>query len=144
MQRPYLRQEKRYPIPMIHGNDNVASQVVPALAEKRMAGNILVIGQDADLEACQRIVEGTQLMTVYKPVEKLAKRAAECTVQLIMDGKVTGEDVTEFNDGTNFVPYVGLSPISVTKENMDETIIDSGFHLREDVYLNIPGKLSNK
>lgn len=126
------------------GNDNVASQVVPALAEKRLAGHILVVGQDADLEACQRIVEGTQLMTVYKPVEKLAKRAAECTVQLIMDGEVTGEDVSEFNDGTNIVPYVGLSPISVTKENIDEAIIDSGFHLREDVYLNIPSKLSDK
>ena len=34
-----------------------------------MAGDICVVGQDADLEACQKIVEGTQLMTVYKPVE---------------------------------------------------------------------------
>ena len=121
------------------GNDNLASRVVPALAEKRMAGDILVVGQDADLEACQRIVEGTQLMTVYKPVEKLAKRAAECTVQLVQEGKVSGEDVTEFDDGKQMVPYVGIAPISVTKENMDEVIIDSGFHLREDVYLNVPG-----
>lgn len=126
------------------GNDNVASYVVPALAEKRLAGEKLVVGQDADLGACQRIVEGTQLMTVYKPVEKLAKRAAECTVQLIEEGKVTGEDVTEFDDGSYMIPYVGLAPVSVTKDNIDETIIDSGFHLREDVYLNIPSNLYNK
>ena len=120
------------------GNDNLASQVVHALAEKRLAGDIMVVGQDADLEACQRIVEGTQLMTVYKPVEKLARRAAECTVQLILEGKVTGDDVESIEDGTYTIPYVGIQPVTVTKDNIDEVIIDSGFHLKEDVYLNVP------
>ena len=123
------------------GNDNLASQVVHALAEKRLAGDILVVGQDADLEACQRIVEGTQLMTVYKPVEKLARRAAECTVQLILEGTVTGEDVESIEDGTYTIPYVGIQPVSVTKENIDEVIIESGFHLKEDVYLNVPEEM---
>lgn len=123
------------------GNDNMASQVVRALAEKRLAGDILVVGQDADLEACQRIVEGTQLMTVYKPVEKLAQRAAECTVQLILEDKVTGEDVVTLSDGQFEVPYVAIQPISVTDANMDEVIIDSGFHLKEDVYLNVPWRM---
>ena len=123
------------------GNDNLASQVVRALAEKRLAGDILVVGQDADLEACQRIVEGTQLMTVYKPVEKLAQRAAECTVQLILEDEVTGVDVETINDGQYTVPYVAIQPVSVTDSNMDEVIIDGGFHLKEDVYLNVPGKM---
>lgn len=123
------------------GNDNLASQVLRALSEKRLAGNILVVGQDADLEACQRIVEGTQLMTVYKPVEKLAQRAAECTVQLILEDKVEGADVGAIDDGQYSVPYVAIGPMSVTDDNMDEVIIDSGFHLKEDVYLNVPGKM---
>lgn len=123
------------------GNDNLASQVVRALSEKRLAGDILVVGQDADLEACQRIVEGTQLMTVYKPVEKLAQRAAECTVELIVNGELSGEDVESIDDGSYVIPYVGMQPISVTDDNMDSIIIDSGFHLKEDVYLNVPGKM---
>ena len=123
------------------GNDNLASQVVRALAEKRLAGDILVVGQDADLEACQRIVEGTQLMTVYKPVEKLAQRAAECTVELIVNGELDGEDVLSIDDGTYIIPYVGIQPISVTESNIDAIIIDGGFHLKEDVYLNVPGKM---
>ena len=123
------------------GNDNIATFVMQALATKRLAGDILVVGQDADLEACQRIVEGTQLMTVYKPIEKLATRAAECVVELVQEGEVTGDDVTTFNDGSYIVPYIGISPISVTEENIDEVIIDSGFHLKEDVYLNVPGKM---
>ncbi|MBR4781901.1 MAG: substrate-binding domain-containing protein [Lachnospiraceae bacterium] len=120
------------------GNDNLAGQVIRALSEKRLAGNLPVVGQDADLEACQRIVEGTQTMTVYKPVEKLAKRAAECAIALAEGEKIAGDDVTKFNDGTYDIPYIGLRPIAVTKDNIDEVIIGSGFHLKEDVYLNMP------
>ena len=123
------------------GNDNLASKVVHALAEKRLAGEILVVGQDADLEACQRIVEGTQVMTAYKPVEKLAKRAAECAVALAKGEEITGDDVTVIDNGKYQVPYVGLKPISVTEENINEIIINSGFHLKEDVYLNVPHKM---
>ncbi len=119
------------------GNDNIASRVVQALSENRLAGDKPVVGQDADLEACQRIVEGTQVMTVYKPVEQLAKRAAECAVALALDEKLTGDDVFTIDNGKYVVPYVALKPISVNKDNMDAVIIGSGFHLREDVYLNV-------
>lgn len=123
------------------GNDDIASRVVPALAEKRLAGKVLVVGQDADLEACQRIVEGTQVMTVYKPVEKLAQRAAECTVALAKGETLKGEDVTVIENGNYTIPYIGLEPIAVTEENINEIIINSGFHLKEDVYLNVPEKM---
>lgn len=126
------------------GNDDLASKVVHALAEKRLAGRILVVGQDADLEACQRIVEGTQLMTVYKPVEKLAQMAAEFAVLLAHGTDITADkyELSEINDGIYNVPSIVLEPISVNAENIDEVIIGSGFHLKEDVYLNVPGKIS--
>lgn len=119
------------------GNDNIASQVVNVLSVQRLAGDILVTGQDADLEACQRIVEGTQVMTVYKPVEKLARCAAECAVMLAKGEEITGYDVIVTDNGFKEVPYVNLEPVMVTKENMDETIISSGFHTRDEVYLNV-------
>ena len=117
------------------GNDNIASKVVSALSEQRLAGLIPVTGQDADLEACQRIVEGTQLMTVYKPVDNLARKAAECAIKLAKHEDL-GTDQT-MNNGSFDVPCILLEPIPVTKENMDEVIINSGFHTREDVYLNV-------
>lgn len=64
------------------GNDDLAGQAFRALAENRLAGKVVLVGQDADLAACQRIVEGTQTMTVYKPVEELAKTAAEFAAAL--------------------------------------------------------------
>lgn len=123
------------------GNDDLATQVVRALAEKRKAGSILVVGQDADLAACQRIVEGTQVMTVYKPVEKLAARAAEAAVALAQEGEVSGDDVTMITNGEYEIAYIGLEPIPVNRDNIDEVIIGSGFHLKEDVYLNVPDQM---
>lgn len=117
------------------GNDNVATQVVRVLSERRMAGDLALVGQDADLEACQRIVEGTQTMTVYKPVENEAKKAAEATVSLIKGEDI--EDLTTVSDGNNSIKAIILEPIAVNAENMDDVIIDSGFHMNDEVYLNI-------
>ena len=120
------------------GNDNLAGQVIQALSVMRLAGDVMVVGQDADLEACQRIIEGTQTMTVYKPVEKLAKRAAECAIALARGEELAGNDISTINDGSYVIPYIGLEPIAVNAENMNEVIIGSGFHLKEDVYLYNP------
>lgn len=117
------------------GNDDIATNVIRALAVNRRAGDITVVGQDADLTACQHIVEGTQKMTVYKPVEKLASEAARYAVML-----ANGENIDvdlKINDGTYDVPYVALQPISVNIDNIDSVIIDGGFHIKEDVYLNV-------
>ena len=116
------------------GNDDIASQVIRALSERRLAGEVCVVGQDADLGGCQRIVEGTQTMTVYKSIEKLAMRAAENAVALARDGEIkTGGT---YFDGTQEVPYIGLEPIAVTASNM-QVIIDDGYHLEKDIYLNV-------
>lgn len=124
------------------GNDDLASQVVKVLSENRLAGQVAVVAQDAELAACQRIVEGTQTMTVYKPIEQEAATAAKLAVALGKGEDITSEDceipVEEtINDGTNEIPYYKIPPVAVTAENMDEVIVDSGFHAREDVYLNV-------
>lgn len=140
------------------GNDNLAGNAIRALSERRMAGKVCVVGQDADLDACQRIVEGTQCMTVYKPVEKLARRAAELSVALAegkqilivgtgdaavpgcrddMEKTVSCIEVQEtMNDGTYNVPCERLEPIAVTRENMDE-VITGKYHEESDIYLNV-------
>lgn len=117
------------------GNDSLADQVVTVLSERRKAGDITVVAQDADLEACQRIVEGTQAMTVYKPIETLAKTAAFDAIALAKGEKLA--NTAYFNDGTYDVKYVSIEPSMVNKSNIDKIIIDSGFHLREDVYQNV-------
>lgn len=121
---------------IVAGNDSLAETSIQALAERRLAGKIPVTGQDADIAGCQRVVEGTQLMTIYKPIKSIAQKAAEIAVAM---GK--GEDVqankTIF-DGKYTVPFYSLETYTVTKENMMEVIIKDGFHSFEDVYKNVP------
>ena len=120
---------------VICGNDGLAAMAFKALSEHRMADNVCLVGQDADIDACQRIVEGTQYMTVFKSIDQLAKLAAQYAIKLANNEPL---DLTEtFYDGTYEIPFIKLEPVAVTKENIDEEIIDSRFHLRSEVYLNV-------
>jgi D-xylose transport system substrate-binding protein len=67
---------------ILASNDGTAGGAIQALTEEGLAGKILVTGQDADLAACQRILQGTQTMTVYKPIRLLAEGAAAAAIKL--------------------------------------------------------------
>ncbi len=126
------------------GNDDLAGQAIKALTENRIAGSVPVVAQDAELSACQRIVEGTQTMTVYKSVDEEARIAA-CFAVEMAQGKDIRDESLEYHtsetifDGAAEVPCYALEPAAVTKKNMDEVIIGGGFHQKEDVYLNVNG-----
>jgi len=121
---------------IIAANDTLAGASVQALAEKRLAGKVTVIGHDADLDGCQRVVEGTQYATVYKPIDVIARTAAEFAVKMARGGLIQANDT--INDGKYDVPYYKIEPILVTSENMVDVIIKDQFHRLEDVYMNIP------
>ncbi len=116
------------------GNDGLATRTVRILAERRLAGTIPVTGQDAELEACQRIVQGTQLMTVYKPVEKEAGIAAESVIALI-EGRAPAGINSQINNGSYDVDSIILEPVAVDKDNIDNVIINAGFHTKDEVYM---------
>ena len=65
---------------IVASNDSTAGGAIAALKAEDLSGKVAVSGQDAELAACQRVVEGTQTLTVYKPVRKLAETAAEVAV----------------------------------------------------------------
>lgn len=124
------------------GNDDLAGQAIRALTEHRLAGKVPVVGQDADLSGCQRIVEGTQTMSVYKSVEEEARIAAKLSVALARGEDITSRDadipvLDTISDGVHQIPCYSIEPVAVDRTNMDSVIIDSGFHLREDVYMNV-------
>ncbi len=115
----------------------MAGGAIQALAEQKLAGKVLVSGQDAELSACQRIVAGTQSMTVYKPIRLLAQRAAE--IAILMAKKQPIPDKTRpVNNGKKDVPSVLLEPIQVDKDNLVETLIADGYQKLEDVYKDVP------
>lgn len=120
---------------IIGANDRLAEGAISALSEYGLAGTIPVVGHDADISACQRIVEGTQLMTVYKPIKTLAEGTVELIVKMLEDERVEFNE--HINDGKYDVPFVKFQVIPVNANNMRETIVKDQFHNEEDIYRNI-------
>jgi D-xylose transport system substrate-binding protein len=121
---------------VIAENDSLAGGVINTLSENQMITKVPVDGMDADLAACQRVVEGQQLMTVYKPINILAKYAAQFAVKL-----AKGENINvtgKISDGKYNVPYFIIQPEAVTKDNMISTVVKDKFHKISEVYMNVP------
>lgn len=118
------------------GNDTLAEAAIKALSERRLAGLVYVVGQDADLSGCQSIVEGTQTMTVYKPITILAREAAEYAMRLAKGEKIVANN--KLFDGIHYIPFQMEMPIKVDKKNMIDTVIKDNFHSIEQIYRNVP------
>ncbi|MDP2137151.1 MAG: sugar ABC transporter substrate-binding protein [Candidatus Didemnitutus sp.] len=114
---------------VIVSNDGTAGGAIQSLLEEGLAGKILVTGQDADLAACQRIMRGTQSMTVFKPVAKLASLTARTAVALARGEKVAG--TTTLDNGYKQVPCLFEEIVSVDKSNLMDTVVAAGFHPAE-------------
>ncbi len=117
---------------VVASNDAMASGAVEALSAAKLAGKVALSGQDADLPACQRIVAGTQTMTVYKPLKALARMAAGSAISLAKGDAV--DSLVKVNNGLKDVPARLLEPISVDKTNIDVTVISDGYQQRDAVY----------
>jgi D-xylose transport system substrate-binding protein len=121
---------------VIAENDSLAGGVITTLSQYQMIPDVPVVGMDADLAACQRVVMNLQLMTVYKPINQLTHTAAQFAVMM-----AKGEDINvsgRISDGKYSVPYYMIEPVAVNKDNMVNTVIKDGFHMMSEVYMNIP------
>jgi D-xylose transport system substrate-binding protein len=117
------------------GNDQIAGAAVQLLSERRLAGKVAVVGQDAELISCQYVAEGLQLMTVYKPIGRLAARAARLASAVALGQKIPPDVFLDNRSGVMIPSYIE-KPTAVFKDNMD-VVIKDGFHSQEDIYRNI-------
>lgn len=117
---------------IVASNDGTAGGAISALEAAGLAGKVVVTGQDAQKDGIQRIVKGTQTMTIYKPIQPLAFGAVDAAVKLARKEPVSTAD--KINNGKKDVPAILLVPIVVDKSNVDSTVIKDGYHKREDIY----------
>ncbi len=117
---------------ILASNDGTAGGAIQSLLEEGLTGKIVVTGQDADLAACQRIVGGTQAMTIYKPLKNLARIGAELAVKLATHRPIVAR--AALHNGQTDVPSVLLDVTVVTKANLESTVIADGLHSRERIF----------
>jgi D-xylose transport system substrate-binding protein len=116
---------------VLASNDGLAGGAIQALREHNLAGKVRVSGQDADLAAVICIAQGTQSMTVYKPIKHEAVTAAEEAVRLAK-GEKTHADGSISNGKIN-VPSILLKPVLVTKGNIKSTVVKDGFQTLKSI-----------
>jgi D-xylose transport system substrate-binding protein len=121
---------------VVASNDGTAGGAISALEVAGLAGKVLVTGQDAQLDAIQRIAKGTQTMTIYKPIKPLADSAVDSAVKLAHGDSLDAKD--KVNNGKIDVPAILQEPQAVDKNNLMDTVIKDGYHKMEDVYKDVP------
>jgi D-xylose transport system substrate-binding protein len=124
-----LKKFKAAPTAIVASNDAIAGAAIQALEDKGWSGRVLVSGQDADLAAIERIFDGSQLMTVYKPVGNEARAAAGAAMKLAWHEDVP--NLTDVPNGTLTTRAILLTPICVTQENAKQTVLKDGFQKLE-------------
>ena len=115
---------------VVASNDGTAGGAIQALAAQGLAGKVAISGQDADLAAIKRVIEGTQTVTVYKPLQLIASEAAKLSVKLVKGEKV--DYSAKLDNGTKQVDSVLLTPIPLTKENVMK-VVEDGFYTKAQV-----------
>lgn len=123
---------------VVASNDGIAGGAIQALDDHKLSGKVLVSGQDADLAAIIRILDGTQTMTVYKPVSQEARLAAEAAVALARGESVA--TTSAISNGTRKVPALLVAPVAVTKDNVMATVVKDGFQNLETIQKSLPAE----
>jgi D-xylose transport system substrate-binding protein len=116
-------------------NDGTAGGAIAAMKAAGVRPLPPVTGQDAELPAIQRILAGEQYMTVYKAIKPEAETAAEMAYNLAT-GKAVPADTTKgrtVNNGKKDVPAVLLEPVSVTKQNVKDTVVKDNFWTKDQI-----------
>jgi D-xylose transport system substrate-binding protein len=65
-------------------------------------------------------------MTVYKAIKAEAEAAAQLAVDLVQGNTPSGAD-SKIDNGTKQVPSILLTPVAVTKANINDTIVKDKF-----------------
>jgi D-xylose transport system substrate-binding protein len=110
-------------------NDGTAGGAIAAMKSAGInSAQRPTTGQDAELAAIQRILAGTQYMTVYKAIKPEAEQAAQMAVDLVNGRKPPASLVKDkVDNGQLQVPSVLLTPVTVTKDNVKDTIVKDAF-----------------
>ncbi|MEU9129487.1 substrate-binding domain-containing protein [Kitasatospora sp. NPDC048540] len=108
-------------------NDGMAASIIETL-KKAGLENIPVGGQDASLDAIQRVLTGEQAYTIFKPYAPETDAAANIAVYLVKGLDVTTVATAMTDSNGAQIPSMLLSPIVVTKPRINDTVIAGGLY----------------
>lgn len=127
-----LTQTKNNVQAILANNSGMAHGAIQALNDQNLIGKVFVAGADADLASIKDVVASRQQLEVLKDIAPLAERSAEVAYKLAKGQKVTGDSFVD--NGKIKVPTINTPVYAITKDNVEDKIIKTGFHKRDAVY----------
>jgi D-xylose transport system substrate-binding protein len=120
-------------------NDGLGGAVAAVLKRNGDTEKVPTTGQDATVEGLQRVLLGSQCMTVYKAIKKEADAAANLAISLIKGDQAAADELASGTvDDTETgeqVKAVLLEPQGITAESVKDVVAD-GFVAAEDICTN--------
>jgi D-xylose transport system substrate-binding protein len=113
-------------------NDGLGNAAISILKKNNAAGKVPVTGQDATTQGLQNILDGTQCMTVYKPIKQEADGLAKLAIALIKGEKAQTTGTANDPTGKRDVPSVLLTPVGIFKDSVKDVVAD-GFVKKDDL-----------
>ncbi|MEK4511396.1 sugar ABC transporter substrate-binding protein [Paenibacillus anaericanus] len=107
-------------------NDGTARSIADVFGSDSAISSYVVSGQDAEKASIQYIIDGKQSMTVFKDVRSLVKDSIGMAVS-ILENK-TPETTGSYNNGKIDVQAKQTEVITVDKENVKASLIDSKYY----------------
>ncbi|MDO4620163.1 MAG: substrate-binding domain-containing protein [Lachnospiraceae bacterium] len=133
---------------ILGGTDEEAAAAAAAVRSSYSGKNkVIICGSGATEEALERIIDGTQTMTVFTPVCSEATAAVDIGISLMTE-EVTDSYVIEhsswrfkcryntsdYDNGKKIVPSFLIEPVAVTKDNYKSVLVDEGYYRMDGKY----------
>jgi len=144
MMENILTAQKNLVDAVVASNDGTALGELTSLRAQGLAGKVPISGQDATADSCNSIVKGEQTVTVYKDTRLLSPLAVKLVDTFLK--KQTDPDLKKFTlaeltlkpEAVGDVLCLFLPVVQVTKDNVYDVVVKSGFQKYDDVYRDIP------
>ncbi len=117
---------------IISCNDPMAAGSVEVL-QKHNINNVVVTGQDAELEAVQHVYQGLQTMTIYHPHKELGYKTAELAIDILKGKSIKSMINSETYNGLLNIPTVQIKSIAITKDNIGKELVEAGEYTWDEI-----------
>jgi putative multiple sugar transport system substrate-binding protein len=113
--------------------DGLSRGIINALRSSGVADDAMPIitGQDGEKASDKLILEGVQYSTIFKDTRLLGKEAVTM-VDDLLNGK-TPDAPDSYDNKVKDVPTKQFPPVTVTKDNLMQVIVDSGYYTEAEI-----------
>ena len=93
----------------------------------------IVTGQDAEIASVKLIADSVQYSTVFKDTRLLAEQAVIAAEAFLNDEEPEANNTEDYDNGVKVVPSYLLEVETVTADNIQSALVDSGYWTAEEV-----------